>query len=256
MDPDTQSLFREMKKACKNKFYADSHTLMGDDLAAAITESVSKLESEAMVIRQQGTGTYIDEEDLRTKYAKKPKQLEAILKNANTIHDEIRDCILYEDIQFVVMSREERRSEITKKRIIEQERVKKKAKTAKVKVAAKAKTDDTPKPFTESQKKTLDRMINTTTVMLAKIEESIWLVESDGLADYVNKVVLQKVQAFRFSLREVLAEMDVAKEAGAGDIHGIKTKSNTVQEQGKEFNRRLSVQIHEAKLLKGEVAAA
>ena len=50
--------------------------------------------------------------------------------------------------------------------------------------------------------------------------------------------------------------MDVAKEASAGDIHGIKTKSNTVQEQGKEFNRRLSVQIHEAKLLKGEVAAA
>ena len=99
-------------------------------------------------------------------------------------------------------------------------------------------------------------MINTTTVMLAKIEESIWLVESDGLADYVNKVMLQKVQAFRFSLREVLAEMDVAKEAGAGDIHGIKTKSNTVQEQGKEFNRRLSVQIHEAKLLKGDVAAA
>ena len=126
---------------------------MGDDLAAAITESVSKLESEAMVIRQQGTGTYIDEEDLRTKYAKKPKQLEAILKNANTIQDEIRDCILYENIQFVVMSREERRSEITKKRIIEQERVKKKTKTAKVKVAAKAKTDDTPKPFTESQKK-------------------------------------------------------------------------------------------------------
>ena len=29
MDPDTQSLFREMKKACKNKYYADSHTLMG-----------------------------------------------------------------------------------------------------------------------------------------------------------------------------------------------------------------------------------
>ena len=98
-------------------------------------------------------------------------------------------------------------------------------------------------------------MINNTTVMLAKIEESIGLVESDGLADYVNKVMLQKVQAFRFSLKEILAEMDVAKEAGAGDIHCIKTKFNTVKEQGKEFNRRLSVQIDEAKLLKGEVDA-
>ena len=48
----------------------------------------------------EGSGDWLDEKDLKSKYAEKPEQVAAIMQNANTMVHPTRRVTLYEDIDY------------------------------------------------------------------------------------------------------------------------------------------------------------
>ena len=76
---------------------ADCAGKFGNDLRLAVEETIEECkvtEDKDLFIND---GHFIDEDDLKTKYEKKPQQLESIMENARTVFCPVRKVKLYED---------------------------------------------------------------------------------------------------------------------------------------------------------------
>jgi hypothetical protein len=254
MPADTKSSFLGMDKKQKQQFYADHHTAFGDDLSMAVQESVSQVEAEVSKVLQSGTGNFIDEENLKEKYAKKPLQLAAIMKNTKRFRDRVRECTLFEDVKFTTVVSNEQRVETEKKRTMTQDREKKRAKKAKSEEGGKAAKVEPgePKPFTESQTKAVAKFIESTGSYYIKLGEAITVVEAEGLGDFMNAKFMTSVQGCHCKIKEALAEFTVAKDNNAGSLPALKALHTAIKEQSAQSIRRLTLQTDEAKALKAE----
>ena len=84
----------------RTAFYTQWPHLRGSALQAKLEEHVEQWQKESTKVSFTGTGVFLDEEDMRAKYANKPTQLASILENTYQFHDHIRNCKLYEDVAF------------------------------------------------------------------------------------------------------------------------------------------------------------
>lgn len=205
-------------------------------------------------VLQEGTGNFIDEEDLKEKYAKKPLQLAAIMKNTKRFRDPVRECTLFEDVKFTAVVSNEQRVETEKKRTMTQDREKKRAKKAKSEEGGKAAKVEPgePKPFTESQTKAVAKFIESTGSYYIKLGEAITVVEAEGLGDFMNAKFMTSVQGCHCKIKEALAEFTVAKDNNAGSLPALKALHTAIKEQSAQSIRRLTLQTDEAKALKAE----
>eukprot|EP00973_Karenia_brevis_P080026 11102949-Karenia_brevis.AAC.1 len=65
----------------RTEFYNKHADKSGDALETAIQECIQHITRKSSIVAMEGTGEWLDEEDLDEKYAKKPLQLAAIKKN-------------------------------------------------------------------------------------------------------------------------------------------------------------------------------
>ena len=127
--------FKALSKDEREKFFRDEHAAMGDALAAAMETVVSSKTTTTNTVSFKGTGEFLDEQDLSEKYAKKPEQLAAILRNTRKIYDPIRETTLFEDMKYVSLTANEEEESKANESSLTQEgkhKPKKAAKPAKI----------------------------------------------------------------------------------------------------------------------------
>ena len=258
---ETKQAFAAMSKEDKLEFYRAHHSSMGEHLAAAVEEVRTKTVATSSSFEVRGVGTFLDEEDLRKKYESKPEQLQSILANAKQVVDHTRGCTLYEDIAYVSKATQSERTDEELKRSIsvhEDLKKSKKAKVTKTEVVAdsvQATEGVAAKGFTAAQMKYIDKTKESCTEMLEKFAGFLECVDKEVLAGLISGVVIAKAHAFSCTVKEFIAVVDGALEAGSGDMKEIKAAASTIKSNGLEHIRRFSVQIEEARLLKDEDAA-
>ena len=124
--------FVAMPKEQRTKFYREKHQLTGDNLKAAIKETISESHSEKEMEAFIKDGKFLDKEDMTKKYEGKPEQLESIFANTKRFHCDVRDVLLYEDPEYTSTKRSSKESSKDSKRGITSERGMKPAKVPKV----------------------------------------------------------------------------------------------------------------------------
>ena len=103
----------------KTAFYNECKSLVKEDLHLKMQELIVHTHRRTSILSFTGTGNFIDEEDVRTKYANKPSQLEAVLQNSRTMLHPTRRVTLYEDLDFASKMHDEEENTETKKRTAE-----------------------------------------------------------------------------------------------------------------------------------------
>ena len=79
------------------RFMADASEKFGNALKMAVQETIEECKVTEANDSFNNDGHFLDEDDLKTKYEKKPQQLKAILENARSMFCPIRKVKLYED---------------------------------------------------------------------------------------------------------------------------------------------------------------
>ncbi len=120
-NPDLKDGFQGLAKEDKVEFMKRSRSLLGDSLKKTLSEAVVQSQTRSTSWTFRSTGKYLDEEALRTKYADKPQQLEAIFQNAPSMVHPDRKVQMWQDRDFIseTQGKEERIN--THKRMLEQE---------------------------------------------------------------------------------------------------------------------------------------
>ena len=93
-DRDAVEVFRSQAPARRAEFTATHHQTLGEDLKKVLTEFVSEEVSETTSTQYQGQADWLDEDDLNTRFVKKPSQLQSILQHAKTMFDATRNVKL------------------------------------------------------------------------------------------------------------------------------------------------------------------
>lgn len=101
----------------KTEFFRTKHELIGNDLKVAITDTITEEQEDETVDDMIASGHFIDKADLEKKFADKPDQLAAVLRNANTVMCPVREVQLWEDPD--MRSSSTKRVKETQKRVLD-----------------------------------------------------------------------------------------------------------------------------------------
>ena len=94
---DLQEEWKGIGKESRARFMADCSGKFGNDLRLAVEETIEECKVTEDNEFFFNDGHFLDEDDLKTKYEKKPQQLESIMENARTVFCPVRKVKLYED---------------------------------------------------------------------------------------------------------------------------------------------------------------
>jgi hypothetical protein len=130
-------LKKDWEKIDKATFNEKAKELYGDDLVKLIYDAIEEVTSSRFDVTFEGTGEFMDEEDMRAKYAAKPKRLDAILRNAKRIWDPTGEVELLEDMKYTSAKKATESHETKRKRSLDTEEKPKKPRQPKVKVEKK-----------------------------------------------------------------------------------------------------------------------
>ena len=249
-------------KVDKPAFKELAKDAFGDDLAKLITDQVSLISSRKQDLMFKGTGEFMDEEDMKEKYAKKPKQLEARLKNCKRIWDPEAEVELLEDMKYV-SSNTVVDSHLQERRMSTaiEEKAPKKPRVAKPKAAAEGESiastsggDKDLKTLTAAQLKHVASLQEFVKKQIAQFEDlkAAFIPDADDdvkWAVHVPAWVMQKLEASICEANAKNALLEVM-----ADTHNLKGDFKTVKEEFKELKAnwkgiatRSQLQIDEAK---------
>ena len=242
-------------KIDKQQFMADAREVMPKDLAKLVDQYLEELFLAEDEVAMVGTGEFLDEDDLKEKYAKKPQRLAAILKNAKRMWCNISECELIEDMKY-----QSKESSIRKRivqsgmKAVAQEKIKR-VKVEKEKPAEPASVDGETKlvDVTEAQltkvskwSEQADKIVKELTGCVKTIEGAKW---AEHLPPYVN-LKLQAVIVSAEASQATLANLASTKKTAA-NISTIAKTIKDLQAEAKEAKRKYLLQMNEAKLAAG-----
>ena len=120
-DADFALDWNQLDRAKKQRFFEDSHALVGSELKAAMQQIVTETREEKLTISFKGNGKFYDADDLKDlpKYKGKPDQLASVMKNCYSFECQIRGVRLYEDMEYVRSNEKEQIQHRVSKRAIE-----------------------------------------------------------------------------------------------------------------------------------------
>jgi hypothetical protein len=219
-----------------------------------IYDAIEEVTSSRFDVTFEGTGEFMDEEDMRAKYAAKPKRLDAILRNAKRIWDSTGEVELLEDMKYTSAKKATESHETKRKRSIDTEEKPKKQRQPKVKVEKK---DDGEAAGEVADVKTLSEK---QVAQIKAWKEQIELLQKtfepiteqlSGTDDWLKHLpawVTQKVQATQLHVGENMALMEVAIDSGklSGELKKMKDDVTKIKNEIKDVVRRTQLQIDEA----------
>ena len=92
--------WEEVSDKKKNTFYCECQEKAGTELQLRTQEAIHDSSIKKSVVNFGSSGIFIDEEDLKEKYKRKPEQLASIKANTRTMQCPVRKVKLYEGPEF------------------------------------------------------------------------------------------------------------------------------------------------------------
>ena len=90
--------FVDIGKETRASFNARHHDTFGRDLNLAMSETITEWRSSVVIRRFEGTGDYLDEVEVRKKYAGNPARCEAVLNSSKRFTCPTLKIQMYEDL--------------------------------------------------------------------------------------------------------------------------------------------------------------
>ena len=255
---------KDMGEEERAQFYLDNKDKMSADLKTAVTNHIALKQSQTMQVDLQGTGFYMDEEDLRAKYANKPGYADKIMARAHSFVHKLTDACMYEDMQYSRIATNSTKREYSDESNMQQDSVAKKAKKprkdnedkenkenqgalenqpdqSKPKPAAKA-----PKPWTQSQEQQVVKVAKVYKDLFEELEELQKTSAGTAISEFMPKHLMSKLESLKIKIECEAAEVDVCMEAKTGVLKELKDQATTAKKNCKELSGRLEAAIEEA----------
>jgi hypothetical protein len=221
-----------MTKDEKKQFYLANAGAMSLDIPTAIKEGLRHSYQESSSQSFSSNGTWLDKEDLEERFASKPQQLQSVLANAKQIWCPIRNCSLYELLEYKSNTLDEKAAEKSRLLQCEQEGNSKAAKGApKPKGAAKAKSAG----IIAAAKKKIEKLLSTAKEMCGRLDNQADDEEREAL---IPEQLVAAVTLARAELSAKVTEAEHALEHGGngseivhslqGALRSAKTASEKV----------------------------
>ena len=246
----------ESGKIDKELFMTEARDVLPKELAKLIDSHIEELMVAEDEVAMVGTGDFLDEDDLKDKYAKKPLRLAAILKNAKRIWCNNSECELIEDMKYQSKesSSSKRIATVGMKAMAQQNVKRVKVEKAKPDESAnKGNGEATMEDLNEGQltkvtkwTEQVDKIITDMSGFVNTIQGAVW-------AEYCPPYVILKAQAVQVSAeasKATLANLTTTKRTAAKFTTIAKTIKD-LQAEAKEAKRKVNLQMKEAKLAHG-----
>ena len=206
-----------MPKEQKTKYYRENHHLMGDDLKAAIQETISESHSEKELEAWIRDGKFLDEVDMTKKFEGKPEQLKSVFANTKRIYCNVRNVLLFEDPEYMSKKRSSNESSKDSKREITSGRDMKPAKFQKVR-----EENGEPETLSKGQIKMLNDHVKTLADGPEKmLKDLLEEAGQEGIATMIAPPVLQKLELAIASIDAQKTSIELVVENKIGDVPNI-----------------------------------
>jgi len=157
-------------------FYLEHRGKLPADLKVVVVNSISQTQSRSRELQLVGTGTYLDEIDLKEKYKLKPGYAEKIMQRTFNFKHVLTDAKMYEDMEYQSKATQTTKRELNEEINMSQTEVPKRAKKAKTdkitdkenKAPALGDGATADKPFTVAQNKQVAKIAEGYTGMIKK----------------------------------------------------------------------------------------
>ncbi len=214
------SAFKGLSKEEKVKFFATNSKTMGDELSVAVQDVITRVLNKTEEVEFKGTGNFMDEHDLREKYAKKPDQADAIIKNTRAMFDTMREVMLYEDMMYSSKVAQNEKLETssgqssTHDRYVKGKGVKKpKGQVVKAEGAEGAEIQ-----LSEAHKTSLGQFVAEITEVNGLLTVELGNIETNDVKEFMVQASITQAEACGFKLKEFVAIVAVAVDNSSGDF--------------------------------------
>jgi hypothetical protein len=245
--------FKDLSKEEKVEFFAKNSKCMGEELSVAVQDVITRVLKKTEEVEFKGTGEFIDEPDLREKYANKPEQANAIIKNSRSMFDSIRETTLYEDMAYSSKVAQNEKLETSSGQSSTHDRYVKAKTVKKTKgPAVKAEHTEQTGALSEAQKTSLGHLVAEITEANGRLDVELQNIETNAVKEFMVQASVTQAEACGFKLKEFVAIVAVAVDSSTGDFNDLKSQHRDLKTDGKDQVRRLKGQIKAAMALKTE----
>ena len=247
----------EWAKVDTTVFAQKAKTLYGEDLVKIMEDMMDETHTDEAFACLTGTGNFLDEADMREKYASKPARLEAILKNARRFKCPVSETEMIEDMVYQSTQRN------TQKRV--HERIlscKTPAVTIKRRKTSKPTPkepgeDPTHKPLSVKNKEALTKQIESMPKMeqdLIELTAAMEAEESKPWAELLPGYVVASLKGAQAKVMTHKTDIELKIANDACDMKTMNVAWKELKEHLKEVKRRALVQAAEAKKMVANVS--
>jgi hypothetical protein len=253
-DHENASAFKCLTKEEKVKFFATNSKTIGDELSVAVQDVITRVLKKTEEQEFKGTGDFMDEHDLREKYAKKPKQADAILKNTRTMFDTLREVMLYEDMVYSSKVAQNVKLETSSGQSSTHDRYVK-GKGVKKPKEQVVKAEGIESALSEAHKTSLGQFAAEITEVNGLLTVELGNIVTNDVKEFMVQASITQAEVCGFKLKEFVAIVAVAVDSGTCDFIDLKSQHRDLKTDGKDQVRRLKGQIKTAMTLKTELRA-
>ena len=243
-------------------FYLEHRGKLVADLKVVVVNSISQTQTRSRELQLVGTGTYLDEIDLKEKYKLKPGYAEKIMQRTFNFKHVLTDAKMYEDMEYQSKATQTTKRELKEEINMSQTEVPKRAKKAKTdkitdkenKAPALGDGATADKPFTVAQNKQVAKIAEGYTGMIVAITEIDDTITEKALGEFMPKHLQNKLATHKNKLEVEAAELAVCIEANTGDMKVVKAEFAAAKLTTKELSSRLESAVEEAAIAAEEAA--
>jgi hypothetical protein len=232
-----------MPKEQRTKFYREKHQLMGDNLKAAIKETISESHSQREMEAFIKDGKFLDKEDMAKKFEGKPDQLKSVFENTKRFYCGVRNVLLYEDPEYGSKKISSNESSKDSKREISSGRDLKPSKVPKVR-----EENGEPETLSKGQVKLLNDHIKALADGVEKLLKDL-LEEAgqEGIATMIPPPVLQKLKLAIASIDAQKTSIELVVENNIGDVQNVLKELNDAKKDAAATVKVVKAQLLVAK---------
>ena len=216
---------------------------MGDNLKAAIQETISESHSEKEMEAWVRDGKFLDAADMTKKFEGKPDQLKSVFANTKRFHCDVRNVVLYEDPEYGSKKRSSNESSKDSEREIASGRDLKPAKVPKVR-----EENGEPETLSKGQVKMLNDHVKALADGVEKmLKDLLEEAGQEGIATMITPPVLQKLKLAIASIDAQKASIELVVENNIGDVQNVLKELNDAKKDAAATVKVVKAQLLVAK---------
>ena len=237
----------------KEHIIAKAKDSYGDALFKLLRTTLTEEINTESKVGFTGTGVFMDEDDIKEKYAKKPSRLAAVLKHAKRIRCPTTQIELIEDMQYTSCAASSSTHTTTAKRELEGTEKMKKPKKPKVVKEEGEEPTEKEKPLTAAQLSHLQKYTDGVDATYKQLEESYApikkSVDEKGWGMNVPQYIHTSHAAAVVKKTEFDARVEIIKESHTCDWKALQSDVAELNSATKDLVRRTILQGQEAQSL-------